>query len=122
MAHWFRASRWGGISAARVGPLWRVRRDLRSPRTTETNPEREGSSFLGFKLVSRLPRSGITNLDRLPRSSIIMGSVATFRHNHWIGYHVPWDSPRDPTSTLWLCTDTAIALIFVEYKESSGGY
>ncbi|WMV36713.1 hypothetical protein MTR67_030098, partial [Solanum verrucosum] len=27
-----------------------------------------------------------TNLDRLPRSGIIMGSVTMFRHNHWIGY------------------------------------
>uniref|UniRef100_M1DWM3 Uncharacterized protein n=1 Tax=Solanum tuberosum TaxID=4113 RepID=M1DWM3_SOLTU len=30
-----------------------------------------------------------TNLDRLRRSGIIMGSVATFWHNHWIGYHIP---------------------------------
>ncbi|WMV55711.1 hypothetical protein MTR67_049096 [Solanum verrucosum] len=30
--------------------------------------------------------------------------------------------PRDPTSTLWLCTDTSLALIFVEYRASSGGY
>uniref|UniRef100_M1AVL6 Uncharacterized protein n=1 Tax=Solanum tuberosum TaxID=4113 RepID=M1AVL6_SOLTU len=34
-------------------------------------------------------RAGITNLDRLPRSGIIMGSVVTFRHKHWIAYHVP---------------------------------
>ncbi|KAH0669549.1 hypothetical protein KY285_023715 [Solanum tuberosum] len=35
-----------------------------------------------------------TNLDKLPRSGIIMGSVATFGHNLWIGYHVPWFSHR----------------------------
>uniref|UniRef100_M1DDV2 Uncharacterized protein n=1 Tax=Solanum tuberosum TaxID=4113 RepID=M1DDV2_SOLTU len=37
----------------------------------------------------KLPRFGITNLDRLPRSGITMGSVATFRYNYGIGYHVP---------------------------------
>ncbi|WMV45810.1 hypothetical protein MTR67_039195 [Solanum verrucosum] len=30
--------------------------------------------------------------------------------------------PSDPTSTLRLCTDTALAIIFVEYKASSDGY
>ncbi|WMV37243.1 hypothetical protein MTR67_030628 [Solanum verrucosum] len=30
-----------------------------------------------------------TNSDRLPRSDIMMGSVATFRHKHWIWYYVP---------------------------------
>uniref|UniRef100_M1DLA5 Uncharacterized protein n=1 Tax=Solanum tuberosum TaxID=4113 RepID=M1DLA5_SOLTU len=38
--------------------------------------------------MDRLPHSGITNSDRLPRFGIIMGSVATFWHNHWIGYHI----------------------------------
>uniref|UniRef100_M1DIT0 Uncharacterized protein n=1 Tax=Solanum tuberosum TaxID=4113 RepID=M1DIT0_SOLTU len=42
-----------------------------------------------------------TNLDRFPRSGIIMGSVATFRHNRWIG---------TTFCTLWLCTETALAL------------
>ncbi|WMV27245.1 hypothetical protein MTR67_020630 [Solanum verrucosum] len=35
--------------------------------------------------MDRLPRSGISNLDRLSSSGIIMGLVAMFRHNHWIG-------------------------------------
>ncbi|WMV30748.1 hypothetical protein MTR67_024133 [Solanum verrucosum] len=30
--------------------------------------------------------------------------------------------PRDPTSTLWLSTDSALALIFVEYRASSCDY
>uniref|UniRef100_M1DY59 Uncharacterized protein n=1 Tax=Solanum tuberosum TaxID=4113 RepID=M1DY59_SOLTU len=38
------------------------------------------------------PRFGITNLDRLPHSGINMGSIAAFKHNYGIGYHVPWDS------------------------------
>uniref|UniRef100_M1DVW8 'chromo' domain containing protein n=1 Tax=Solanum tuberosum TaxID=4113 RepID=M1DVW8_SOLTU len=38
--------------------------------------------------MDRLPRFGITNLDRLPSFDIIMGSVSTFWHNHCIGYHV----------------------------------
>uniref|UniRef100_M1DBC2 Uncharacterized protein n=1 Tax=Solanum tuberosum TaxID=4113 RepID=M1DBC2_SOLTU len=39
--------------------------------------------------MDRLPRSGISNWDRFPCSGIHMGSVVTFRHKHWIGYHVP---------------------------------
>uniref|UniRef100_M1DDP9 'chromo' domain containing protein n=1 Tax=Solanum tuberosum TaxID=4113 RepID=M1DDP9_SOLTU len=38
--------------------------------------------------MDRLPRSSITNLDRFSCSDITMGSVATFRHNYWIGYRV----------------------------------
>uniref|UniRef100_M1DKB9 'chromo' domain containing protein n=1 Tax=Solanum tuberosum TaxID=4113 RepID=M1DKB9_SOLTU len=34
--------------------------------------------------MDRLPRSGKTNLDRLPRSGINMGSVTIFQHNIWI--------------------------------------
>uniref|UniRef100_M1DKE7 'chromo' domain containing protein n=1 Tax=Solanum tuberosum TaxID=4113 RepID=M1DKE7_SOLTU len=34
------------------------------------------------------------NLDRLPLSDIIIGSVATFRLNHWIGYHDPMVNTR----------------------------
>uniref|UniRef100_M1DN79 'chromo' domain containing protein n=1 Tax=Solanum tuberosum TaxID=4113 RepID=M1DN79_SOLTU len=39
--------------------------------------------------MDHLPSSGITNLDRLPHSTITMGSVATFWHNYWIRYHIP---------------------------------
>uniref|UniRef100_M1D8Y7 'chromo' domain containing protein n=1 Tax=Solanum tuberosum TaxID=4113 RepID=M1D8Y7_SOLTU len=35
-----------------------------------------------------------TNWDRLPHSGKIMGSVATFRHKYWIGYHVPMVNTR----------------------------
>uniref|UniRef100_M1DEW5 'chromo' domain containing protein n=1 Tax=Solanum tuberosum TaxID=4113 RepID=M1DEW5_SOLTU len=35
-----------------------------------------------------------TNLDRFPRSDIILGSVPMFRHKHWIGYHVPMVNTR----------------------------
>uniref|UniRef100_M1DMP4 'chromo' domain containing protein n=1 Tax=Solanum tuberosum TaxID=4113 RepID=M1DMP4_SOLTU len=48
----------------------------------------------GITNLDRLPRSGITNLDQLPRFGIIMGSVATFRHKHWIGYHIPMVNTR----------------------------
>uniref|UniRef100_M1C9H4 Uncharacterized protein n=1 Tax=Solanum tuberosum TaxID=4113 RepID=M1C9H4_SOLTU len=47
----------------------------------------------GITNLDRLTCSGITNLDRLTHFSIIMGSVATFRHNYWIGYHVPSVDP-----------------------------
>uniref|UniRef100_M1AL34 'chromo' domain containing protein n=1 Tax=Solanum tuberosum TaxID=4113 RepID=M1AL34_SOLTU len=51
-------------------------------------------SHSGITNLDRLPRSGITNLDRLSRFGIIMGLVATFRHNHWIGYHIPMVNTR----------------------------
>uniref|UniRef100_M0ZJ49 Uncharacterized protein n=1 Tax=Solanum tuberosum TaxID=4113 RepID=M0ZJ49_SOLTU len=38
-----------------------------------------------FLRVSRLFRE---LWDRLPRYGINIGSVATFQHKHWIGYHV----------------------------------
>lgn len=49
--------------------------------------------------MDQLSRSGITNLHRLSRSdityfdwfpcfSIIIGSIATFLHNHWMEYHI----------------------------------
>uniref|UniRef100_M1DW98 Uncharacterized protein n=1 Tax=Solanum tuberosum TaxID=4113 RepID=M1DW98_SOLTU len=44
--------------------------------------------------MDRLSHFGITNLDRLPRPSITMGSVSTFRHNYGIGYHVPMVNTR----------------------------
>uniref|UniRef100_M1DGU0 Uncharacterized protein n=1 Tax=Solanum tuberosum TaxID=4113 RepID=M1DGU0_SOLTU len=42
-----------------------------------------------------------TNLDRLPHFGINMGSVTTFWHKYWIGYH-------DPVSTL----------VYAKYTES----
>uniref|UniRef100_M1DQ49 'chromo' domain containing protein n=1 Tax=Solanum tuberosum TaxID=4113 RepID=M1DQ49_SOLTU len=39
--------------------------------------------------MDQLPRSDITNLDRWSRSGITIGSVATFRHNYGIEYHIP---------------------------------
>ncbi|WMV58339.1 hypothetical protein MTR67_051724 [Solanum verrucosum] len=38
--------------------------------------------------MDRLPHFVITNLDWLPRFGIKRGSIATFRHNYGIGYHV----------------------------------
>uniref|UniRef100_M1B347 'chromo' domain containing protein n=1 Tax=Solanum tuberosum TaxID=4113 RepID=M1B347_SOLTU len=38
--------------------------------------------------MDQLPRSGITNLDRLPRFDITMGSIAMFRNKYGIGYHI----------------------------------
>uniref|UniRef100_M1DCW8 'chromo' domain containing protein n=1 Tax=Solanum tuberosum TaxID=4113 RepID=M1DCW8_SOLTU len=47
---------------------------------TETFPiMRRGLCSVAFRL---------TNLDRLPCSGINVGSGATFRNKHWIGYHV----------------------------------
>uniref|UniRef100_M1DWB3 Uncharacterized protein n=1 Tax=Solanum tuberosum TaxID=4113 RepID=M1DWB3_SOLTU len=43
----------------------------------------------GITNLDRLPRSGITNLDQLSHSGITMGSIATFRYNYGIRYHVP---------------------------------
>uniref|UniRef100_M1BIH5 Uncharacterized protein n=1 Tax=Solanum tuberosum TaxID=4113 RepID=M1BIH5_SOLTU len=70
------------------------------PQTSGKNPKREDSSALGDSSLdsSLLNGSGVMfrhiNFDRLPRSNINIGSVATFRHKHGIGCHVSaytWD-------------------------------
>uniref|UniRef100_M1DFE7 Uncharacterized protein n=1 Tax=Solanum tuberosum TaxID=4113 RepID=M1DFE7_SOLTU len=58
------------------------------------------AAALGWgKLALKRDKSGVafrhTNLNRLPRFGIIMGSVATFRHNIWIGYHIPINEALD---------------------------
>uniref|UniRef100_M1DDQ9 Uncharacterized protein n=1 Tax=Solanum tuberosum TaxID=4113 RepID=M1DDQ9_SOLTU len=57
------------------------------PRFGITNLDR--LPRFGITNLDRLPRFVITNLDRFSRFGINMGSVATFRHNLWIKYHIP---------------------------------
>uniref|UniRef100_M1DRG7 Uncharacterized protein n=1 Tax=Solanum tuberosum TaxID=4113 RepID=M1DRG7_SOLTU len=73
--------RYNGVRAAVAG----------STRLKVTKNKRNESKKgrIKFLRVSTLFRGSITKLDRLPRFDIIKGSVATFRHNYWIGYHIP---------------------------------
>ena len=51
---------------------------------------------------------------------VINTHVIILLHLFMLFHLVGW--PRDPIRILWLCTDTALAPIFIEYRASSGGY